>query len=82
MASFDQKAEVAHDVWNQWLQASDHPASCHEAGGLFTKFLSKDLPSTAAALAMGRNATDSEGLEGEGVATAGMVGGVVVAEAS
>ena len=31
MASLDQKAEVAHDVWNQWLQASDHPASCHEA---------------------------------------------------
>ena len=41
------------------------------------KFLSKDFPPTAAALATGRNAldvTDSEGLEGEGV-----VGGVVVA---
>ena len=26
-----QKTEVARDVWNQWLQTSDHPASCHEA---------------------------------------------------
>ena len=47
--------------------------------GLFTKFLSKDFPSTAAALAMGRIAPDSEGLDGEGVFTADTVGGVVVA---
>ena len=53
--------------------------------GLFAKFLSTDFPSTAAALAMGRTAldvTDSEGVEGEGVVTAGMVGSVVVAEVS
>ena len=49
--------------------------------GLFAKLLSKDFPSTAAALAMGRNALDvtgSEGLQNKGVFTAGMVGGVVV----
>ena len=31
--------------------------------GLFAKLLSKDFPSTAAALAMGKIALDSEGLE-------------------
>ena len=30
-ASFDPKVEVGHDARNQRLQASDHPASCHEA---------------------------------------------------
>ena len=50
--------------------------------GLLTRFLSKDFPSTAAALAMGRIAPDSEGLGGEGVFTADTAGGVVVAEAS
>ena len=64
---------MAHDARNQWLQASDHPASCHEADegsdhvALFGKFLSKDFPSTAAALAMAKIALDSEGLEEEGV---------------